>query len=121
MPVFSFGVVGASLMAVAFSGQTPQPLVKNADFVMWIEPEYSDRQPFNSNTCPAVLEPGDMAQYPASSALQLVSACGNDNDEASRRLTPKYRVERGTQKSDSGGPLPIARVTAPQTGVAHLF
>ena len=57
MPVFSFGVVGASLMAVAFSGQTPQPLVKNADFVMGIEPEYSDRQPFNSNTCPAVLEP----------------------------------------------------------------
>ena len=64
MPVFSFGVVGASLMAVAFSGQTPQPLVKNADFVMGIEPEHSDRQPFNSNTCPAVLEIGDMAQYP---------------------------------------------------------
>ena len=108
-------------MAVAFSGQTPQPLVTNAHFVMGIEPEYSDRQPFNSNTCPAVLEPGDMAQYPASSALQLVSACGNDDDEASRRLNPKYRVERSTQTSDSGGPLPVARVTAPQTGVAHLF
>ena len=142
-------------MAVAFGGQTPQSLVKDTHFLMGFEPEYSCREPFNSNSCATVSESGDTAQYPACNALQSVTACDNDDDdeafhrseqdlsenpsatstassalhpidaannddEAFRRLNPQHKVERGTQSSDSGGPLPCASVTA-ATDWTHLF
>ena len=81
-------MVGASFVTV-FSGQAKRPLeqvlpsLRALDSIeMRTEPEYSDRHPCNSNTCPAELESGETEPDPHSGASQPGNTRNNDDDEA---------------------------------------